>query len=568
MTSLNYFNSQYNNYIFNQIPTNIIQIQNKSNLENNIIKNKLPTKSKIHNKSISISNYSNNVNFHTTNNSLLKKNKSQTKMIIKKPLNNKNTIYKNKINQNKFQTIGEQINKNKNCHTPDTKKKNEQKTIDYSNISENNKIFKKFNMTNNKKTKLSRPRTPDYHSYNSTSSNSNNRKNSKNKRKKTPEKMLNKMKFNLNDNFIGNNFEKKSPIKNKKKNIKVTNNNIYQKYKNHIRTISSNEKKNYTSNNTFRQNITNENNNIKNIKRHNRNSSALLNSNNSHINKSNSGKNIYSHQKKNYSEVNNLIKTHYNNSNHETPHFNNLNKNITKNQNINNNINKNNNKIPYTNIGIHKKNNGDFYQSFGNMIPINSNGQNFSMRNENKKSVKNNFELNNICEKTHSQRNIINNKNKNSRHKNLNVFKTSQTSKEKKNNKIVNYNNQTNIKKQINKTPKYTNPNYQNLNIQNHLTHMISNTQNIPNNYNNLFSMSLNSNKNNDVFNEQEKIDFNELDQFSPPFKQETQINVNNYNQCFYSPQINKYTNIELSKNLNSNINKQIIDDFIKKIPK
>ena len=50
MTSLNYFNSQYNNYIFNQIPTNIIQIQNKSNLENNIIKNKLPTKSKIHNK--------------------------------------------------------------------------------------------------------------------------------------------------------------------------------------------------------------------------------------------------------------------------------------------------------------------------------------------------------------------------------------------------------------------------------------------------------------------------------------------------------------------------------------
>ena len=75
-------------------------------------------------------------------------------------------------------------------------------------------------MTNNKKTKLSRPRTPDYHSYNSTSSNSNNRKNSKNKRKKTPEKMLNKMKFNLNDNFIGNNFEKKSPIKNKKKNIR------------------------------------------------------------------------------------------------------------------------------------------------------------------------------------------------------------------------------------------------------------------------------------------------------------------------------------------------------------
>jgi hypothetical protein len=190
------------------------------------------------------------------------------------------------------------------------------------------------------------------------------------------------------------------------------------------------------------------------------------------------------------------------------------------------------------------------------------------MKNENKKSDKNNFELNNICEKNHSQRNIKNNKNKNSRHKNLNVFKTSQTSKEKINNKIVNYNNQTNIKKQINKTPKYTNPNYQNLNIQNHLTHMISNTQNIPNNYNNLFSMSLNSNKNNDVFNEQEKIDFNELDQFSPPFKQETQINVNNYNQCFYSPQINKYTNIELSKNLNSNINKQIIDDFIKKIPK
>jgi hypothetical protein len=80
--------------------------------------------------------------------------------------------------------------------------------------------------------------------------------------------------------------------------------------------------------------------------------------------------------------------------------------------------------------------------------------------------------------------------------------------------------------------------------------------------------MSLNSNKNIDDFNEQDKLDFNELDQFSPPFKQETQINVNNYNQCFYSPQINKYTNIELSKNLNSNINKQIIDDFIKKIPK
>ena len=200
------------------------------------------------------------------------------------------------------------------------------------------------------------------------------------------------------------------------------------------------------------------------------------------------------------------------------------------------------------------------------MIPINSKGQNFSTRNENKKLVKNNSELNNIYDKTNSQRNNINNKNKKSRYKNINVFKTSQTSKEK-NNKIENNNNQTNIKKQINKSPKYTNPYYQNLNIQNHLTHIISNTQNIPNNYNNLFSMSLNSNKNIDDFNEQDKLDFNELDQFSPPFKQETQINVNNYNQCFYSPQINKYTNIEISKNLNSNNNKQIIDEFLKKIP-
>ena len=72
---------------------------------------------------------------------------------------------------------------------------------------ENNNIYKKYNL---KKGISNRPKTPDYNSYNSTSSNSNNRKNSKQKRQKTPEKILNKIRFNLNNNYIGNNFEKKS----------------------------------------------------------------------------------------------------------------------------------------------------------------------------------------------------------------------------------------------------------------------------------------------------------------------------------------------------------------------
>ena len=117
----------------------------------------------------------------------------------------------------------------------------------------------------------------------------------------------------------------------------------------------------------------------------------------------------------------------------------------------------------------------------------------------------------------------------------------------------------------INNTPLYTyQKNYSNQNVI--VNNIYSNNQNLVNNKNansNLFSMSQNSNRNNE-----EKIDFNELDQFSPPFQQGTKINVNDSNQKI-QPQINKYTNIEIERgnqNKTNNNGKQIIDDFLQKM--
>ena len=554
MNSLNYCTSFYNNYIFNRIPTNIINsqynIENISDIQNQNFSNIIQINNKINNKSNTSFINSNYDNFQKTNKHvLLKRNKSQGKISIKKSTKN---------NLDKFKTIGERINKK--CNSPEIKKLKEQKTIDYSNILENNNIYKKYNL---KKGITNRPKTPDYNSYNSTSSNSNNRKNSKQKRQKTPEKILNKIRFNLNNNYIGNNFEKKSPLK---RNNKNRNNHtlIHNKYKNNN---SSNEKY-YSSNNKNKQNTNNEN-NVKNLKNHKRNVSGLINNNNYCINQSNSKKKTYT-KKKNTNEVNNFIKSNYNISNHETPHFNNLN--IVKNIiNHKNNLIKNTNNILYTNIGINE-NIGEFYQSFGNMISVNSKEKNLTTRNNNKLNNNNSCLSDNNYDKYFSQKNILSRKEcnlknttKNSKQTYKNSFKTNKTSKDtkiKSNNKNL---KTKNSKKKIVTSPQVSKP--LNLNIQN-INHMYSNTQNIPiNNYknNSLFSMSLNSNKNIDDSQELEKIDFNEFDKFSPPFQKQNKINVKNYNENFYSPQINEYTNIEIARNNNSN-NKQIINDFLKKI--
>jgi hypothetical protein len=206
------------------------------------------------------------------------------------------------------------------------------------------------------------------------------------------------------------------------------------------------------------------------------------------------------------------------------------------------------------------------------MISVNSKEKNLTTRNNNKLNNNNSCLSDNNYDKYFSQKNILSRKEcnlknttKNSKQTYKNSLKTNKTSKDtkiKSNNKNL---KTKNSKKKIVTSPQVSKP--LNLNIQN-INHMYSNTQNIPiNNYknNSLFSMSLNSNKNIDDSQELEKIDFNEFDKFSPPFQKQNKINVKNYNENFYSPQINEYTNIEIARNNNSN-NKQIINDFLKKI--
>ena len=252
MNSNKYFNSNYNDYIFNQIPTNIIQTHYKINTATNIPnkhhKNLSSNKLKINNTSFKqnkINSTIDNSNYDylsLNNKNILNRYGSQGKIPMKNTSKNqiKNQIKNqniNKINQNKFKTIGETIN-NKN-YINELKKK-DHSTIDYSNLLGNN-IFKKYNLNNNKRN-LSRPKTPDYDSI---YTNNNNKKKSNHIRQKTPDRLVNRMKLNLNKDFIGNNYEKKSPIKsNRNKNYNLSNTN---------NTTNTN---NYSNNNTNNNNNT------------------------------------------------------------------------------------------------------------------------------------------------------------------------------------------------------------------------------------------------------------------------------------------------------------------------
>ena len=96
--------------------------------------------------------------------------------------------------------------------------------------------------------------------------------------------------------------------------------------------------------------------------------------------------------------------------------------------------------------------------------------------------------------------------------------------------------------------------------------------KNYNNNYNqnNNYSNDVNENSLKRNCNLDENIDFNELDQFSPPYMANN-VNLNNYNQKITTPSLNnKYTNIELYNNNNNinNNNRIIIDNFIQNMNK
>ena len=264
MNSNQYFNSNYNDYIFNQIPTNIIQTQYKiastTNIPNKNQKNNNSNNYKINNTPLKYNkinttlDYSNNDYLTLNNKNNLNRYGSQGKIsnnnYSKNQIKNQNI---NKIIQNKFKTIGETIH-NKIYHTPELSKRKDHSTIDYSHLGNN--MFKKYDVskTNNKKN-LSRPRTPDYNMTNTNNNYNNNKKRTYHIRQKTPERILNRMKLNLNKDLIGNNYERKTAIKNNrnKSNSNLlnntnytnntnnnTNNTLFHNYYQHTKTFSNN----------------------------------------------------------------------------------------------------------------------------------------------------------------------------------------------------------------------------------------------------------------------------------------------------------------------------------------
>ena len=416
----------------------------------------------------------------------------------------------------------------------------------------------------------SRPKTPDFNKRRKSSSRFNNQNNSNNHRAKTPDRNRSKMKLNLNKEYL-NTTDTKSKKRINHYNYSnrdynytidnVSNNNGKYKYNNQINRLNTNDyfqmhKK--TTNNFYDYKDTiNANNTItSNNSNYRRYSYGKINNNN---NNNNTQRKNSKRLTKNCSQGNILGQNNYN-INLNSNGINHVHKNI-KDNNYNNYNSNNENMItpikyvnqksnfkggvqmtqlrPPNNYNIYD----DTFQSFGTQLPT-------SINNDiNKKNIKYNQNKNKPVAAA-TTRNEINKRNYID-----NIFNNiKEKEKEKKNNDMFNeyqrylLQNNNEIEELQYELTRQKNGNYNNSNA--YIPATINNIANKTYSYfnnkkENIMNQKENINNNNDIQDSKEKIDidFNDLDQFSPPYSKD-QVNLTNNIDKIKNKSNNKYMNI------------------------
>ena len=554
------------------------------------------------------------------------------------PNNKKNII---PLGNNKYKTIGDNsyysnisnrmhndynYNINNNIYKTNFNERQNHNTIDINNLlsNHNNNINKKYNMkkynsnnnsniNKNKQTKKInynynhnyknveikrnggniRPKTPDNNRRGKSYSRFNNNNNMNNQRIKTPDRQRNKMKLNLNKDYL--NTIDNSKINKTAQHYNYINHNYYNN------TIDNN-----TNNGKYKYSASRLNTNDY-FKLHKKAVNNYDNRQNMTITAHTTLTNTNSNSKKNsFGKI-------YNNGNQTRPR-----KRLSKNSSQGNilgpnnyNINLNSNGINHIHNNMNENYNYKNYHSNTNLItPIKYINQksNFKMENIQLTQIRppNNYNLydetfqsfgTNLTTITNNQELMTKIKNNINENNNYFKMKTRQESiKEVSKNNDFEYNYKNNYNFDKVKDLYKLNKNNETEKIQPKLSERNDNTNNVYNTYvpatinntsNKTYSYFNNIQNKNNKINENKKnndikkdnnyndIDFNDLDQFSPP-NSYGQVNLNKNVDNNYG-NLNKYMNLGCIEERNRNYetvtydnnfgsNRKVIDDFIKQL--
>ena len=515
--------------------------------------------------------------------------------------NEHNTIDLNNLYSNKQSSISKKYNMKMpptNIHYNINHNYNNNKPY---NIKNNNYNHKNLDIHNNNKRKIggsSRPKTPDFNKR---------KKSSKflhNQRAKTPDRERNKMKLYLDKDYLN--------TINNRDNKRINHYNCKNRCYNHTIDNNNNKYKNsrLNTNNYFRENK-------KTINNYDYKDHSSINTNNNTLSSNKSNSRRYSYGKidklNNNKKEKKIKKLSKNASQGNILDHNNYNINLNSNgiNHINKKVNENNHCYSNTNlvtpikyasqrsnfkgneiqmIQVRPLNNYNIYeetfQSFGRNIPttINNNELNrkkyYNMnKNENNNDIQSYFKLKNY----NKEENI------------KNIEKENIYYDYEKYKRLSLQNNNNNSKYELNYGIRETNGNYNNPYIPATLNNMENKTYSIFNYKKGKMkeNINLNYNDNDQDYNETNKeivIDFNDLDQFSPPYKvqfdltnnnektksnskkfinirnlQEGDDSIINYNMEFNNKKNYDYGDRYLKENNGEN-NRKVIDDFIKQL--
>ena len=474
------------------------------------------------------------------------------------------------------------------------------------NLKNNNYNYKNVDIHNNNKRKnggSSRPKTPDFNKRKKTS------KFLANQRAKTPDRERNKMKLYLDKDYL-------NTIDNKD-NKRINHYNCQNRYYNHTIDNNNNKYKNsrLNTNDYFRVNK-------KTINNYDYKDHSTININNNTIssNKSNSRRYSYGKINKNNSnqQAKKVKKLSKNASQGNILGHNNYNINLNSNgiNHINKKINGNSNNYCYSNANlvtpikyisqrsnfkgkeiqmtqVRPPNNYNIYeetfQSFGRNLP--------TTINNNELNKKKYYNMNKIERNNNDIQNYFKLKNNNEKENTKNIEKENVYYDYEKYKRLSLQNNNNNARQELNYGMREKNGNYNNPYIPATINNMENKTYSIFNYKKDKMKENVNLNYNDEVqdFNETNKeidIDFNDLDQFSPPYKAQLDLTNNNEktksnNNKFinignlqegndsiinYNMEFNNKNNYDydyreryLKENIGEN-NRKVIDDFIKQL--
>ena len=511
--------------------------------------------------------------------------------LIQNERQNHNTIDMNDLLMNHNNNINKKYNMKKyNTNNNSNINKNKQMKKTNYNYNYNHNNYRNVDIKRNGSN--IRPKTPDNNKRGKTYSRFNNNNNMNNQRTKTPDRQRSKMKLNLTKDYL-NTIDNTKITKtaqhynylNRDYNHTIDNSNNNGKYKYSASRLNTNDyfklnKKtinNYddrqnmtiTNNNTITNNISNSRKNYygkiyneriqgKPQKRLSKNSSQgnILGHNNYNINLNSNGINhIHTNINENYN-----FKNYHSNSNTNL---------ITPIKYINQKSNFKNENIQLTQLRAPNNYNlyNETFQSFGTNLPLLTNNEDLiSKRNMNNLNENNNyFEMKMRQENTKeiSKNNDYGFNNKTNYDYNFNKFKEQY--------QLNKYNEK---EKTISKL-KERNGNINNNYIPATINNTTNKTYSYFNNLKNNNRMKENEKNDNEQKNNMNDMDFNGLDQFSPPYNKE-QLDLNKNIDEYFKNQ-NKYMNIGCIEERNKNYetvtydntfgtNRKVIDDFINQL--